>query len=480
MGSAAPPPILPTSALGLDIGAFAAIRAAEQAGIADRRATFELAFEGDDREGFLLLAGLEALVDALERLKVKPDELAWLQAAGVLDDDLRRRLTEMRFACDVDAAPDGSVVFGGEPVLVVEGPYWQAQLVGGIVKSALIDATLAASHVARCAIAADGVSLLETTSADARRLGGAPLLARAAYIAGAAATTSALAGKRYGIPVRAIAPHHLFDAIGDDAAALEAWIASTPEGAIVRLDGHDPHGSLATLARLFAQRAKRATWDDVRLSVLVPPSEAVELARDAVSLFEDANLKEPFVFVGGPLDPAAIAELRRQSTPFAGFCVSPLQFGDSTARASYALVAIERDGAWSPLAPSTERRDRRGDPGRKLVVRYFDSAQHPVADVLHLANERIVRAKDGRFFDRASGAAEQLSGATASAPLLSSVMRAGKRATANESARAIRQRATKALAALQPRHRRLATPARYPVGVTTALAALKAELNPRS
>ncbi len=426
--------------------------------------------------GFLLFAGLEALVDALERLKLKPDELAWLHAAGAIDDDLRRRLSEMRFSCDVDAALDGSVIFGGEPVVVVEGPYWQTQLVGGIVKSALVDTTLAASHVARCALAADGVALLETTSADARRLGGAPLLARAAYIAGASATTSALAGKRYGIPVRAIAPHHLFDAIGDDVGALEAWMASTPEGAIVRLDGHDPHGSLETLGRLIAQRAKRATWEDVRLSVLVPSNEAVELAREAAALFDEAGLREPFVFVAGPLGPGAISELRRQSVAFAGFCVSPLDFGDSTTRASYSLVAIEKDGAWSPRAPSLERRDHRGDPGRKLVVRYVDSAQRPVADVIHLSNERLVRAKDGRFIDRASGAAEQLSGAASGSPMLSSVMRAGKRATANESARAIRQRATKGLAALQPRHRRLATPARYPVGVTNALAALKAEL----
>jgi nicotinate phosphoribosyltransferase len=480
MPSAAPPPILPTSALGIDIGAFAAIRAAEHAGIAERRATFELTFEGDDRDGFLLFAGLEALIDALERLKLKPDELAWLHAAGAIDDDLRRRLLEMRFVCDVDSALDGSVVFGGEPVVVVEGPYWQTQLVGGIVKSALVDTTLAASYVARCALAADGAALLETTSADARRLGGAPLLARAAYVAGAAATTSALAGKRYGIPVRAIMPPHLFDAIGDDAAALEAWLTSTPEGAIVRLDGHDPRGSLETLGRLIAQRAKRATWEDVRLSVLVPPSEAVELARDATGMFEEAGLRDPLVFVGGPLGPGAIAELRRQSAPIAGFCVSALEFGDSTTRASYSLVAIENDGAWSPRAPSLARRDHRGDPGRKLVMRYFDSAQRPVADVIHLANERMVRTKDGRFFDRASGAGEQLSGATGSSPLLSSVMRAGKRATGSESARTIRQRATKALAALQPRHRRLATPARYPVGITSALAALKAELSHRS
>ena len=69
-----------------------------------------------------------------------------------------------------------------------------------------------------------------------------------------------------------------------------------------------------------------------------------------------------------------------------------------------------------------------------------------------------------------------LRGATASAPLLGNVMRSGKRNAAPELAAVIRQRAHASIVALAPRYRRLVTPARYQVGITLALAALKADL----
>src|ERR1700722_10253895 len=107
-----PPPPLVTSALGLGLEAFVAVRAAMQAGIADARAAFELTLEAPSSDwGFLVLAGLEPLVDALERFKARPDEADWLESVGAIDARTRKRLVEARFACDVDAPPEGSVVF---------------------------------------------------------------------------------------------------------------------------------------------------------------------------------------------------------------------------------------------------------------------------------------------------------------------------------------------------------------------------------
>src|SRR5204863_6388885 len=107
---------------------------------------------------------------------------------------------------DIDAPPEGSLVFPGEPVVTVEGPLWQAQLVEGFVISALEDATNFATHIARCAIAAEPAEVLEGCSTRLHRLGGNAMLARAAFVGGAGATTNSLAARRYGIPVRARQP----------------------------------------------------------------------------------------------------------------------------------------------------------------------------------------------------------------------------------------------------------------------------------
>src|SRR5215467_12062563 len=118
---ATPPP--PPSVLSLDLDAFVAVRAALHAGHAEARATFECSFEAPfPHIAFLVFAGLEPLLDALERFRPKPDEVDWLDELGAIDDDTRHLLATMRFACDVDAALEGSVVFSGEPVVAIEGP----------------------------------------------------------------------------------------------------------------------------------------------------------------------------------------------------------------------------------------------------------------------------------------------------------------------------------------------------------------------
>jgi len=115
------------------------------------------------------------------------------------------------------------------------------------------------------------------------------------------------------------------------------------------------------------------------------------------------------------------------------------------------------------------------DPGRKLLVRYFDRDGRPIADVAHAMNERMLRASGGRYVDRATGLQGKLAGAS-SQPLRASMMRAGKRANAPEPPAVLRERAERSVEKLGEALKRLASPARYPVGVTQQLAAMKAEL----
>ena len=115
------------------------------------------------------------------------------------------------------------------------------------------------------------------------------------------------------------------------------------------------------------------------------------------------------------------------------------------------------------------------DPGRKVTIRYIDADDRPLADVAHATNERIGSAKDLKFIERATGFAARFKAASG-APLLSNVMRNGKRVNAAEDAKKIRERVSAGLSALPERYRRLRAPAIYPVGASSALASLKSEL----
>src|SRR5262245_33160183 len=219
------PPTQPPSILSLDLDAFVAVRAAIHSGHAEARATFECSFESPSpHTAFMVFAGLEPLLDALERIRPKPDEVAWLDELGAIDEDTRRLLMNMRFACDVDAAPEGTVVFGAWRGLVFEGPYWQAQLIGGLVTRAVTQATLVATQMARCSLASAGREIVEAGASSAYGLLGGTLLARAAYVGGASATTCTQAGRRYEIPLRAPQPARALASAKTVTAAFESWL----------------------------------------------------------------------------------------------------------------------------------------------------------------------------------------------------------------------------------------------------------------
>jgi nicotinate phosphoribosyltransferase len=457
--------------------AFAAIRAAGAAGIADARASFELILEPISPDwGFLVFAGVEPLVDALEKLRARVEELDWLESVGAIDAPTRRRLTELRFACDVDAVPEGSVIFPGEAVVTVEGPFWQAQLVGHLVGGAIADATFVATRFARLVEAAHGCEIIESGAAAAHRLGGSPTLARAAYIGGASATTSALAGRRYGVPIATLQPASLAIATGDELPALRAWLAANLPRTMVRLDAARAHETLPKLVAAVKERRSALLGRGAgRIAIEIAGSDRAGLARQAIAEFAGAGLEEPFVVASGDVDERVALELGGGRSPLQGFVVPAHGGSASVEAARYELVAIESAGAWSPRLRAGSDVVSTSDPARKLLLRFVDANGRPVADVAHLTNERMLRASGGRFVDRTTGLQVRLRGGSG-APLRASVMRAGKRATETEPAAAARDRAMASVASLDESHRRIASPLHYPVGMTTQLAALKSEL----
>ena len=278
---------LTTSALSLGLDAFLAATALVHAGRGNARATFECVLTPKAGEGFFVVAGLEALLDALERFRLKPDELEWLLTVGAIDPTMRDRLLDANFVCDVDAAPEGTVVFPGEPVITVEGPLWQAQLIESWVTSSIDASTRVATFVARSAIAGEGAEIIEAASTRTNRLGGNPLLARAAYVGGAGATTNALAGKRYGIPVRARQPSSFVLSFGSEVAAFESWAKATNEQTLLRVDLRDPFDGVD---RAIAAIRARASSTEQRRPSLAARASAGEPVPSAC--YEENQLRQ--------------------------------------------------------------------------------------------------------------------------------------------------------------------------------------------
>ena len=101
-----------------------------EADMADDIAYFDMFFRRiPDGGGFVIMAGIEQVVNYLEELEFTDEDIDFLRRKGIFDEKFLDYLRNFQFACDVWGIPEGTPVFPGEPLITVRGPVIQAQFV---------------------------------------------------------------------------------------------------------------------------------------------------------------------------------------------------------------------------------------------------------------------------------------------------------------------------------------------------------------
>src|SRR5262245_1275495 len=103
-----------------------------KAGKADQQAAFHLAFRKSPfRGGFTIACGLGAAIEYLQNFHFEQSDIEYLATVKgrdrqpIFESAFLDYLQNLRFTCDVDAIPEGTVVFPHEPLLRVQGSILQ-------------------------------------------------------------------------------------------------------------------------------------------------------------------------------------------------------------------------------------------------------------------------------------------------------------------------------------------------------------------
>jgi nicotinate phosphoribosyltransferase len=257
-----------------------------------------------ERRNFLLACGLEEALTYLETLRFPPEALAWLESQGSFSKRLLDWLERFRFTGDVYAVPEGTPVFGLEPLLEVVAPLPEAQLVETYLINQVQLQTMAASKAARVVEAARGRPVMDFGVRRTHGVDAGLKVARAAYIAGVAATSNLLAGQRYGIPVAGTMAHSYVQAHDDELSAFRAYVRRFPETTLL-VDTYDTLNGVREVVRLAQELGPDFRVRAVRLD----SGDLNELAGTARSLLDAAGLERVRIVVSGGLDEDEVARL---------------------------------------------------------------------------------------------------------------------------------------------------------------------------
>lgn len=453
-----------------------------RAGHVDREAVFHLYFRKlPFQGGYALAAGLASAIEYLESLRFTDDDVAYLgtlqgnDGAALFSAEFLNYLSGLRFTISVDAVPEGTVVFGQEPLVRVQGPLIQCQLVETALLTFLNFQTLIATKSARICEAAQGDAVLEFGLRRAQGADGALSASRAAYIGGASATSNVLAGRLFGIPVRGTHAHAWVMSFGDEREAFRAYAEAMPNNCIFLVDTYDTLEGVRRAAEVGDWlKARGHKLAGIRLD----SGDLAYLSIEARKILDAAGHPEAVIVASNDLDERLVASLKQQGATIAvwGLGTKLVTAYDQPALGGvYKLSAIrEPGGAWQHRVKISEQAIKTSTPGVHQVRRYRRGSEF-VADMIFDASAESPPGRtmiDPFDLTRRKTFGDELQ----HEDLLVPVFRDGARVYAMPSLDETRARARAQLASLHPSIRRLEFPHLYPVGLESELHALRTRL----
>jgi nicotinate phosphoribosyltransferase len=417
-------------------------------GVEQRRACFELFVRKlPENFGYLIAMGLAQVLEYLQNFRFSSSQIQALQATGIFTharESFWSLLAEGCFTGDVWAVPEGTAVFAHEPLLRVEAPLWQAQLVETYLLNTINYQTLIATRAARLRdIAGEKAQLLEFGTRRAFSPQASLWAARAALAGGLDSTSNVLAALQLGEQPSGTMAHALVMALsamaGSEEQAFSAFHRYFP-GAPLLIDTYD------TIAAAQQLAAKVKAGEMELTGVRLDSGDLVTLSKQVRSLLPGVS-----IFASGDLDEWEIARLKAAGAKIDGYGLGTRLVTGAPVNGVYKLVEI--DGI--PVMKKSS--GKATYPGCKQIVRSLVGGKVS-KDTLALVDEGNISGE----------------------PLLQLVVKAGERVQPTASLQEIRQRTAAAVASLPEEVRRLQNPGVMSVEISAGLQRLTEETEERT
>jgi nicotinate phosphoribosyltransferase len=453
-----------------------------KSGKADQEAVFHLFFRKNPFQGgFTLAAGLADALAYLKGFQFTAADVAYLATLQGRDEKplfeaaFLDYLRTLRFKCEVDAMPEGTVAFPHQPLLRVQGPILQAQLVETALLNIINFQSLIATKAARVCLAAQGDPVVEFGLRRAQGVDGAVTASRAAYIGGCTGTSNVLAGKFFGIPVKGTHAHSWVLSFDNELEAFQAYADALPNNCVFLVDTFD---TLEGVRRAVEVGRRLRELGHELAGIRLDSGDLAYLSIEARKILDAGGFKDAVIVASNDLDEHLIASLKQQGAAINIWGVGTklvTAYDQPALGGVYKLTAVRgADGQWNHKVKLSEQAAKVTNPGI-LQVRRFQNAQEFIGDAIFDITQPpkgMVVIVDPLDATRRKHFAPDAQ----TEDLLVPVLRHGELVYKLPGLEAIHERAQQQLARLNPAIKRFTNPHQYPAGLELGLHEIKTQL----
>lgn len=360
-------------------------------GYQDTVAVFDMFFRKiPDGGGFAITAGLEQFIDAIENFVFTEEDIEYLRGKKDFSEAFLNYLRNFKFHCNVWAVEEGTPVFPGEPIVTVEGPCIEAQLIETLLLLTFNHQSLICTKANRVVRASEGRMVLEFGARRAQGYDGALYGARAAYIGGCDATSCAMADREFGIPAAGTMAHSWVQMYPSEYEAFKRYAELYPNNCLLLVDTYSVlKKGVPNAIRVFDEVLKPM---GVRpRGIRIDSGDIAYLSKKARKMLDDAGYTDAKIFASNSLDEYIVRDLLLQDAKVDLFGIGEnliTSKSDPVFGGVYKLAAVKQGGEYIPKIKISETVEKMTIPHLKKLWRIYDNATgKAMADYITMAEE---------------------------------------------------------------------------------------------
>ena len=359
--------------------------------ISEDIAVFDVFFREQNESTYCIACGLEQVVDYIENLVFTNSDIEYLKSLECFDNKFLLALRKFKFSGSIRAVPEGTVVFPNEPLLIVKGKIFEAQLLESALLNIINFQTLIATKASRIVNAANGKKVIEFGLRRAQGPDAALLGARAAIIAGCDGTSNVLASKMYGTKPRGTHAHSWVTAFKSELDAFRAYAKMYPDECLLLIDTYDTLKSGLKNALIVFKELRELGHEP--LGVRLDSGDIAYLSKETRKALDVNGFKDAKIFASGDLDEYTMTSLRSQGAKIDMYGVGTrliTSHSNPSLGGVYKIAAFGKEDNLRPKIKISDNPQKITNPGEKNLYRIYDKESgKAIADLIALKTEVI-------------------------------------------------------------------------------------------
>jgi len=438
-------------------------------GIHERTAIFDLYFRSMlFNSGYAIFSGLERIVQFIEHFKFTETDIEYLREVGYQDDYLDY-LKSLRFTGNIRAMKEGELCFNNEPLIRVEAPLIQAQLIETALLNIVNFQTLIATKASRIKQVVRDKIVMEFGTRRAQEMDAAIWGARAAMIGGFDSTSNVRAGKLFGIPISGTHAHSMVQTYDDEYTAFKKY-AERHKNCVFLVDTfHTLKSGVPNAIKVAKELGDKINFIGIRLD----SGDIAYLSKEARRMLDEAGFTDAKIFASNDLDEQTITSLKAQGAKVTAWGVGTkliTAYDQPALGAVYKLVAIEEEnGELSDRIKISNNAEKVTTPGKKNVYRIINTKTNKSeGDYITLEDEEPNKEERLKMFHPVHTYKMKYIKHFKAVDLHHDIFKDGKRVYTLPEIKEIREFAFNNLDILWEENKRYLNPEEYPVDLSKA------------